>query len=99
MSIEQKTVEKIAKLARIKLKEEAVPQMAKELNRILDWVSELEKVNTAGVEPLESPMASFMEKGTPWRVDRVTDGNCPEKVLSNAPEAVANMFVVPKVVE
>jgi Asp-tRNA(Asn)/Glu-tRNA(Gln) amidotransferase C subunit len=35
----------------------------------------------------------------PFRPDQVTDGQCVDKILENAPEVTCNMFVVPKVVE
>ena len=35
----------------------------------------------------------------PLREDTVTDGNCPDKILSNAPEPAHGFFAVPKVVE
>ena len=34
-----------------------------------------------------------------WREDRVTDGDCRDQLLSNAPETRDGFFVVPKVIE
>ena len=62
---------------------------------ILDWIEQLDEVDTDGVEPMTSRGAA----GLPLREDVVTDGGDPEKVLANAPEAEAGFFVVPKVVE
>jgi len=46
-----KTVQHIAKLSHLRLSEEEMKHFVKELTAILDYVSELNKVNTAGVEP------------------------------------------------
>lgn len=95
MSVDQATVRRIARLARIKLDESDVPQMQEELNAILAFVEQLNEVDVQGVEPMTSvtPMALKM------RSDIVTDGGNAALVLSNAPAFEDGFFVVPKVVE
>lgn len=95
MSVTQKDVVKVARLARIALPEEQVQHMTDELNGILNWIEQLGEVNVEGVEP----MTSVVETSLPMREDVITDGNIQDKVLANAPRSEDGFFVVPKVVE
>lgn len=96
MSLDKATVQKIAYLARIEVKDEELEPLARELSGILHWVEQLAEVNTDNVTPMTSVSA---EMALPWREDKVTDGGYPEKVLQNGPETVNGFFLVPKVVE
>ena len=95
MSVDKATVARIARLARINVPEDRQEQLADELNGILDWIAELDEVDTGAVEPL----ASVTGHGLPRRSDEVTDGNRVDEVLANVPETAGGFFVVPKVVE
>lgn len=95
MSIDAATVRKVARLARIAEPEDRLEPLAKELSGILDWIEQLNEVDTDGVEP----MTSAVQTPLPMREDTVTDGGDPARVLANAPKTVGNFFVVPKVVE
>ncbi len=95
MSVDKATVARIARLARIKVPEDRQEQLVGELNGILDWIAELDEVDTGAVEPL----ASVTGHGLPRRSDEVTDGNRVDEVLANVPETAGGFFVVPKVVE
>ena len=95
MAIDAATVRKVARLARIAEPEEKLEPLAKELSGILNWIEQLNEVDTAGVEPMTTSVAMTL----PMRDDVVTDGGDPAKVLANAPKAAKNFFVVPKVVE
>jgi len=95
MSVDKATVARIARLARINVPEDRQEQLVGELNGILDWIAELDEVDTGAVEPL----ASVTGHGLPRRSDEVTDGNRVDEVLANVPETVGGFFVVPKVVE
>jgi aspartyl-tRNA(Asn)/glutamyl-tRNA(Gln) amidotransferase subunit C len=95
MAIDAATVRKVARLARIAEPEEKLEPLAKELSGILNWIEQLNEVDTNGVEPMTTSVAMTM----PMRDDVVTDGGDPAKVLSNAPKTVNGFFVVPKVVE
>jgi aspartyl-tRNA(Asn)/glutamyl-tRNA(Gln) amidotransferase subunit C len=96
MSVDKSTVVRIASLARIRVPEAELDGLAEELSNILGWVEQLDQVDTEGV----SPMASAAEgMGLRWRKDTVTDGDCRDSVLANAPEARDGFFMVPKVIE
>ncbi len=96
MAIDIETVRKIARLARLKIPPEQEQGALDDMNKILNWVGQLDKLDVSGVEPL----ANVNDGSLDWREqDVVTDGNCPEKILANAPERTADFFTVPKVVE
>ena len=95
MSIDQKTVARIAHLARLKIPESEQQSLAGELSKILEWIEQLNAVDVTGVEPL----SNVNDKALRWRDDVVTDGNKPEDILANAPAKTADFFTVPKVVE
>ena len=95
MSVDTDTVRHIAKLARIAMSDEELERLVPELNNILNWVEQLGEVNTDGVEPLTAVVPNTLR----LREDKVTDGDCREDVLDNAPVAEHGFFVVPKVIE
>jgi aspartyl-tRNA(Asn)/glutamyl-tRNA(Gln) amidotransferase subunit C len=95
MAIDAATVRKVAKLARIAEPEEKLEALSKELSGILNWIEQLNEVDTNGVEP----MTTAVHAKLPMRDDVVTEGGDPERVLANAPRRAGDFFVVPKVVE
>jgi len=95
MSLDEATVARIARLARIAVPEAELQPLAGELSHILGWIEQLNEVDTADVPPMTSVVAAKLR----LRVDEVTDGERPEDILRNAPERQDGYFVVPKVVE
>ncbi|MBE1291243.1 Asp-tRNA(Asn)/Glu-tRNA(Gln) amidotransferase subunit GatC [Shimia sp. MIT1388] len=95
MSIDESTAAKVAKLARIKVEEDALPALAQEFNAVLGFIEQLNEVDVDGVEPMVSVTPMRLKR----REDVVTDGDQQEKILSNAPDAREGFFAVPKVVE
>lgn len=95
MSIDIKTVRKIARLSRLHLDAGEEEHYAKEIGSILNWIEQLSAVNTDNVEP----MASVGSMALRLREDVVSDGGIQEQVLKNAPQAEYGCFVVPKVIE
>ena len=95
MSIDNKTVRKVSKLAKIKINEQEEKKLIEELNNILGWVDELKKVDTEKIEP----MLSVFNESMVMRRDEVFSETSDELVLKNAPESKSGFFVVPKVVE
>ena len=95
MSIDNKTVRKVSKLAKIKINEKEETKLIEELNNILGWVDELKKVDTEKIEP----MLSVFNESMVMRKDEVSSEISNELVLKNAPESKSGFFVVPKVVE
>ena len=95
MSIDNKTVRKVSKLAQIRINEREETKLIEELNNILGWVDELKKVDTEKIEP----MLSVFNESMVMRRDEVFSETSDELVLKNAPESKSGFFVVPKVVE
>jgi aspartyl-tRNA(Asn)/glutamyl-tRNA(Gln) amidotransferase subunit C len=95
MSIDQTTVRRIARLARIRVEESDLPRLEGELNSILRWIEMLNEVDTTDVEPMTSVVKMSMK----MRDDVVTEGQDPKAVTGNAPRVEDNFYVVPKVVE
>ncbi len=95
MSVDQATVRRIARLARIAVEESEIPHLQGEINAILRFVEDLEAVDIEGVEP----MTSVLPLRLPMREDVVTDGGIADKVLANAPLTEDGFFLVPKVIE
>lgn len=95
MSVDAKTVRRIAHLARIAVADEDVAPLQGELNAILAFVEQLNAVDVDGVEPMTSVTPMVMKK----RVDEVTEGGRAGDIVANAPETEDGYFLVPKVVE
>lgn len=95
MAIDAATVKKVASLARIREPDDRLEALAAELSGILQWIEQLTEVDTDGVEPMTSVVASTL----PMREDVVSDGGDAERILANAPKRANGFFVVPKVVE
>ncbi len=77
------------------MSDEELERLVPELNNILGWVEQLSEVDTEGVEPL----ATVIDQKLRLRDDSVTDGDCREEILANAPDAQHGFFAVPKVIE
>ena len=100
MSVDRKTVAKIASLARIEMDEDALDRMVPEFNNILAWVEKLGEVDTSGVEPMTAviPQALRLREDV-VDADPLTGGGIRDEVLANAPAAEHGFFAVPKVIE
>ncbi len=95
MQVDQATVGRIARLARIRITDEEAKGLEGELTGILKWVEQLGEVDTTGVEPMTRVVPIDLKQ----RRDIVTDGEIAEDVTRNAPMSENHFFVVPKVVE
>ena len=95
MKLDTNTINKIAKLARIRLSKEEAIHLLKDMNSILDWVEQLNEVNTNSIEPLANISSSTL----PQRKDEAKDINSSDEILKNSPDKLEGYFAVPKVVE
>jgi aspartyl-tRNA(Asn)/glutamyl-tRNA(Gln) amidotransferase subunit C len=95
MQVDEATVRRIARLARIRISDAEAKGLEKELSGILDWVKQLDEVDTTAVEPMTRVVAQKLK----MRDDVVTDGDIADAVTANAPLAEDHYFVVPKIVE
>jgi len=95
MQVDEATVRRIARLARIKITDAEAKGLVNELSGILNWVEQLKEVDTSAVEPMTRVVPIELKK----RGDAVTDGGKAHEILKNAPMAEDGFFVVPKIVE
>ena len=95
MKVDEATVRHVARLARIKVSAEEAKSLQKELSAILDWVEQLDEVDTRNVEP----MTRVEGLALPKRADVVTNGGIADQIVGNAPLTEDHFFLVPKVVE
>jgi aspartyl-tRNA(Asn)/glutamyl-tRNA(Gln) amidotransferase subunit C len=95
MQVDEATVRRIARLARIKITDAEAKGLVNELSGILNWVEQLKEVDTSAVEPMTRVVPIELKK----REDAVIDGGKAEQILKNAPLAEDGFFVVPKIVE
>mgnify|MGYP001828073130 FL=1 len=95
MEVDEATVRRIARLARIKITDEEAKGLEGELNGILNWVEQLGEVDTENVEPMTSVVPIKLK----MREDVVNDGEKADDVTANAPMSEDGFYVVPKVVE
>ena len=95
MKIDKITTLKIAKLSRIKIKDSEVDELSSQLSSIVEWVEQLNEVNTENVEPLSNISMAKL----PLRKDIANNKDNSKEVLSNAPDKLENYYAVPKVVD
>ena len=92
MQVDENTVRRIARLARIKITDEEAKSLEGELSGILNWVEQLGEVDTSNVPPMTRVVAQKLKK----RPDQVTDGEIADDIVKNAPMVDDHYFVVPK---
>jgi aspartyl-tRNA(Asn)/glutamyl-tRNA(Gln) amidotransferase subunit C len=95
MKIDVNTLKKIAHLARLEFDEAGAEKMTQDMSQILDWVEQLNEVDTKGVEPITT-MSSEVNV---LREDEVANHLTHEQGLKNAPQRDSDYFRVPKVME
>lgn len=95
MSLSLDDVSRIARLARIEISSAEAERTRDQLNGILDFVAQLQAVNTDGIEP----MAHAVDVVQRLRPDAVTEDDCREAFQAIAPETEAGLYLVPKVIE
>ncbi len=95
MSIDKKTVDYVANLSRIELKESELEVLAGQLKGILDFIDKLSKLDVSKVEPT----SHILPINTVLRSDSLKDSLSSDKALENAPRRSGEFFSVPKVIE
>jgi aspartyl-tRNA(Asn)/glutamyl-tRNA(Gln) amidotransferase subunit C len=95
MSVDRKTVDRIAELSRLEFNESEKIEINDDMNKMLAFVDKLSEVNTEGVEPL----IYMLDEQTPLRKDVVKQEITQEDALKNAPLKDSDFIKVPKVIE
>jgi aspartyl-tRNA(Asn)/glutamyl-tRNA(Gln) amidotransferase subunit C len=94
MAVTVGDVDHIAKLARLEFSPEEKERFTHQLNTILTYMEQLNRIDTSNVEPL----AHVLELSNVFREDIVRPGLDHEKALQNAPAKTDEFFKVPKVI-
>jgi aspartyl-tRNA(Asn)/glutamyl-tRNA(Gln) amidotransferase subunit C len=93
MSLSADEVRKVADLARLDLSEADVETMARQLSAIVDYINQLQQVNTDGVEPL----AHALDLHDVFRADAPAPSLSADEALANAPARKGDFYSVPAV--
>lgn len=96
MSLTRADIERIAHLARLNLSEQEIPVYVDSLSRIVDFVGELERAETADIEPMAHPLPGLAQR---LRADVVDETDRRELYQRNAPATAGGLYLVPKVIE
>ncbi|HWU42673.1 MAG TPA: Asp-tRNA(Asn)/Glu-tRNA(Gln) amidotransferase subunit GatC [Bdellovibrio sp.] len=92
--IDKKTIEHIAKLARLHITDAEAAEYSAQLEKVLHNFEQIAKVDTAGLEPLITPT----EIENFWREDVPHQDFSADEMTANAPSRAGNLFKVPPVV-
>lgn len=95
MTLEAKDVRNIAHLARLSISEEDIAEYATNLSNIIDFVEQLNKVDTDNVLPMAHPL----DMSQRLREDAVTEENLREEYQTVAPKTEDGLYLVPQVIE
>jgi len=95
MSLTKKDVETIAHLARLAIDEADIPGYANNLSSILQFVEQMNAIDTTDVEPMAHPLDAVQR----LRKDEITESNQREHYQQVAPSTEAGLYLVPTVIE
>ncbi len=95
MSLTREEVAKVALLARLRLRPDELDVFTSQLSSIVDFVAQLQEVDTTQVEPL----AHGVEVRNVFREDVPGPALTREAALSNAPKRSTDCFIVPAVLD
>ena len=95
MSLSLDETRKVARLARLALSDADLAKMQQQLSAILDYVDQLQRVNTEGVEPLAHPLKVH----NVFRADEPAPSLPVDAALANAPARLGDFFAVPAVLD
>ena len=99
MALTPQDTSRIAHLARLELSAAEAPEMLKQLNDFFRIVEQMGAVDTAGVEPLYTPLSAIQAVQLRLRDDVVSERNERDANQRSAPAVEDGLFLVPKVIE
>ena len=95
MEVNNKLIQDIAKLSKLKFDDSAEEKMKADLEKMLAFVDKLNEIDTEDVDPL----IYMSEEVNVLREDKVTEETSQEDALKNAPEKDSDYFKVPTVLK
>ena len=96
MTIDNTTIDKLAKLSSLTIEDDRKEALGKELADIVTFVENLNEIDVSHVN------ATFttIEGGQPLREDKsFKEDGLSDKIMSNSPKTVDNHFIVPTIIE
>ncbi len=99
MSLTPDQIRRIARLARIDLREDQSATVLERLNRVLGLIDQLQAVDTEGIEPMSHALDAQLPQGQPLRPDAVTETDRRGRFQAVAPAVADGLYLVPKVIE
>ncbi len=95
MSLSKDQVQHIAVLARLRIADEQIDEVAAKLSRIVDFVDQLQAAPTDNVVPMAHPLNQTQR----LRADAVTEIDSRDTIQANAPAVKDGLYLVPKVID
>ena len=95
MKIDIKTIEKLASLSKLKFTKEELDLISKDMSKMVDFINQLDEIDTEGVEPLIHVNEGFNN----WREDEIREMLDQKEALSNSPTKDSTYFKLPKVLD
>lgn len=99
MKLSKDDVLKLAKLSRLQLSDDEVEQYQQELSAILDYVAQLESVDTTGLKPTYQVTGLTSEDENATREDVITDQVSHDQLMSNVPSSEGRSIKVKRMVK
>lgn len=91
--LSREEVEKVSMLARLRLTAEELTTMTEQLTQVVDYVRQLDELDTDGVDP----MVHAVELTNAFAADETRPSLLREQVLANAPKRDDECYRVPAV--
>ena len=95
MKIDIKTIEKLASLSKLSFTKEELDLISKDMSKMVDFINQLDEIDTEGVEPL----IHLNEEFNNWREDEIKEMLDLKEALSNSPIKDGTYFKLPKVLD
>jgi len=95
VALTHKQLEKVARLARLGVNEQALVDLAEDVNQILAHADRLKDQRIDACQPMAHPL----DQSLYLRPDEVTESNQRESLMAAAPAQDQGLFLVPKVIE
>tara|TARA_B100000427_G_C15143263_1_gene435392 strand:+ start:220 stop:507 length:288 start_codon:yes stop_codon:yes gene_type:complete len=95
MEFDKNSLLKLGKLSKIKIDDDKLSSLSKDLGSILNFIDRLQSLDTEEVDPT----SNSLDQSLVMREDIAIDKNSANEILENAPEKELDFFSVPKVIE
>ncbi|MEQ1880834.1 MAG: Asp-tRNA(Asn)/Glu-tRNA(Gln) amidotransferase subunit GatC [Burkholderiales bacterium] len=95
MALNLSDVRRIAHLARLEITDTEAQETLVQMNNIFRLIEQLQSVDTANIDPMSHPLGTTQR----LRDDQVSEPDCREANMQNAPARQDGLFLVPRVIE